>query len=258
MPRNGVKNRKSGEKKIYKGSHSRLTFKERYSEFMPVIVNIAGKFHKSLPESVVIINYEDLSSIGFFGLYNAWKTFNASQASFRTWALTRINGSILDELRRHSPLPRSIWEKLKEHRKLKFDLEQKLGIELGDNDFRICSKFSKEEFRNFIEILNLRSPVSFEDLFVNQEDSDGFECPVADETEEDPLSSVIRREDSQLLREAVDRLPEIIRKVLALYYFEDLKLREIAEIFKVTESRISQIHTQGLVALKEKLSIINN
>lgn len=167
----------------------------------------------------------------------------------------RIRGAVFDELRRLDWVPRSVHEKARKVQAALQEFEQAHGELPTDAAMASALKLSLSEYRDLLgEIrpatfvcLDAAPPGSEEGGEGNQHES------IADDSQPDPLDCTARREVTRLVAERIARLPEIQRKVLALYYFEDMRLREIAEAFGLTESRICQIHSQAILAIRSFL-----
>lgn len=210
---------------------------------------VVGRIAVTLP---VHVDSDDLRSAGLVGLLNATRRFNAnSGASFATYARLRIRGAILDELRRLDWVPRSIHEKARKIQDVMQTLEQQLGAAPSEFEMARALNVSVNEYRSQLAEVQ---PASFVCLdSVRSVEGDDSVCQgevLADDDVVAPDRATATREHARLLADRIEMLPETQRKVLALYYYEDLTLREIAEVFGVSESRICQIHGQAILALK--------
>ena len=218
-------------------------------QYLPLVKTVVGRLAMSLPAHVDI---EDLYSAGLVGLLNAVRRFDArTGASFETYARVRIRGSVFDELRRLDWVPRSVHEKSRKVQQVMQRLEQQKGEAPTDIEMAREMKLSLDEY---LELLDAIKPATFVclDSVRGTESDDGasqYES-VADERQQDPGEGTARRELARMIATRLEALPEMQRKVLALYYFEDMRLRENAEVFGVTESRICQIHAQAILAIK--------
>lgn len=219
-------------------------------QYLPLVKTVVGRVALNLPAHV---DLEDLYSIGVVGLLNAVRNFDeASGASLETYARIRIRGAVLDELRRMDWVSRSIRDKARKVQSVMQQLEQTSGGPPAEADMARAMKLSVPEYQ---ELLNEIKPAVFVCLDATpagDADDDGaaqHEC-VADDAQQNPMEGASQHELARLIAQRIQQLPDIQRKVLALYYYEDMRLREIAEAFGLTESRICQIHAQAILAIK--------
>jgi RNA polymerase sigma factor for flagellar operon FliA len=218
-------------------------------QYLPLVRTVVGRVAMTLPAHV---SAEDLYSAGLVGLLQAVRNFSTKGgASFETFARFRIRGAVLDELRRLDWVPRLVHEKARKIQNALGELEQRLGRPPDEEQMANALKISPDEYRAWLEEIR---PVAFVclDAVSSAEAFDGLahHDSIADESQEDPSESASRSELKQLIARRIRQLPQMQQKVLALYYFEDLRLREIAEVFGLTESRISQIHSQAILAIR--------
>jgi RNA polymerase sigma factor for flagellar operon FliA len=219
---------------------------ERY---LPLVVSVLGRLSMTLPEHV---SHDDLHSAGLVGLLQALRNYDPTcGSSFETYARVRVRGAMLDELRRMDWVPRTIHEKARKIQDAMGRLEQELGRTPAEAQVAKALGLSLLQYN---ELLDEVRPASFIclDSVGSSEDGDtgSFYEVIADTSEENPVEQVSQRELKQVVFKCLKELPEIQRKVLALYYVEDLHLREIAEVFGLTESRICQIHSQAILAIR--------
>jgi RNA polymerase sigma factor for flagellar operon FliA len=201
------------------------------------------------------VNSDDLYSAGLLGLLNAMRRFNPkSGTSFETYARVRIRGAIFDELRRLDWVPRSVHDKAKKIEKTMQELTQSTGSIPDDVQMAKALGISRHDYEQLLEEIRPTSYVCLDAMHAAHNDRGGsvYEV-VADDSQTNPEERTAFRELAQLIEDRLKQLPDMQRKVLSLYYFEDLRLREIAEAFGVTESRICQIHTQAILAIKALL-----
>jgi RNA polymerase sigma factor FliA len=220
---------------------------------LPLVRTIVGRIAMTLPSHVDV---EDLYSAGLVGLLNAVRNFDAkSGTSFETYARLRIRGSIIDELRRLDWVPRSVHAKARKVQAVMRELEQKNGQVVSEAQMAKAMKISLGEYQQLLDEIRPTTFICL-DTAQSSENDDGpshYES-VADPSQQNPVEDASRRELSSLIADRLEQLPEIQRKVLALYYFEGLRLREIAAAFKLTESRICQIHAQAILSIKSYLN----
>ena len=220
--------------------------------YLPLVRTVVGRVAMTLPAHVCA---EDLYSAGLVGLLQAIRSFSPDGgASFDTFARFRIRGAVLDELRRLDWVPRLIHDKARKIQNAISELEQRLDQPPTEVQVAAALGVSLEEYQNWLEEVR---PVAFVCLDaaprsdgpegVNQHDS------IPDDTQENPFAWAARSELKDLIAQRIQQLPPVQQKVLALYYFEDLRLREIAEAFGLTESRISQIHSQAILSIRSHI-----
>jgi RNA polymerase sigma factor for flagellar operon FliA len=225
---------------------------ELIQQYLPLVKTVVGRIALTLPAHV---DMEDLYSAGTVGLLNAMRNFDASNgASFETYARIRIRGAVLDELRRMDWAPRLMRDKTRKMQAVMQRLEQTKGALPTETEMAEALNIPIPEYQRWLEEIK---PVIFIclDAVVTGDGEEGaaqYES-VADGSQENPSDGASRRELTHLIVDRLQQLPEIQRKVLALYYFEDLRLREIAEAFGLTESRICQIHAQAILAIRAYL-----
>lgn len=219
---------------------------------LSLVKTVAGRLAMSLPPHV---DMEDLHSAGLVGLLNAIRRFDPrSGASFETYARVKIRGSMLDELRRLDWVPRSVHEKARRVQEVMTRLEQEKGGVPTDKEMALAMGVTVSEYTDMLVEIRPATYVCL-DAVRSAEGEDGPRNAemLADEQAPSPTDLAARHELAALIAARVEQLPEVQRKVLAMYYFEDMRLREIAEVFGVTESRICQIHAQAILALKSYL-----
>lgn len=222
-------------------------------QYLPLVKTIVGRLAMTLPAHVDI---EDLYSAGLVGLLNAMRNFDPKNgSSFETYARLRIRGSVFDELRRMDWVPRSVHDKARKIQKAIQALEQALRRAPTDSEVADALNLSPEDYQQWVKAVRPATYICL-DAAANTDGEDGpsqYES-VADPHYEDVVEQTSRREMTRLIADRLEQLPEMQRKVLALYYFEDLRLREIAETFGLTESRICQIHAQAILSIKSYLN----
>lgn len=221
-------------------------------EYLPLVRTIVGRIAMTLPAHVRI---DDLQSAGLVGLLQALRNYDpTSAASFETYARNRIRGAVLDELRRMDWVPRSVHDKTRRIEATLNELEQQLGTPPSEVQMANALKISLDEYRRWLDDIRPTTFVSLDSAaYGDGNDATRLHEGVADATQDVPDERVSRRELAQLIAERIHHLPEAQRKVLSLYYYEDMRLKEIAAIFGVTESRISQIHSQAILAIRAYL-----
>jgi RNA polymerase sigma factor FliA len=236
-----------------RAAHGGVKENRLVEEHLPLVRAVIGRLAMTLPAHV---NSEDLYSAGLVGLLNAVRRFDPKGgSSFESYARVRIRGAVIDELRRMDWVPRSVHDKAKKVEHTMQTLAQRNGRMPSDMEMAGALKISEGEYERLLEQVRPASYVCLDSVHGGGEGEtvSGTHDFIADDTQHDPGERAARRELARLVEARLLELPEAQRKVLALYYFEDLRLREIAEAFGVTESRICQVHAQGVLAIKALL-----
>lgn len=231
-------------------SHARDQLILNYS---PLVKYVAGRLASSLPQTV---DTADLISYGIFGLIDAIEKYDPSRAiKFETYAIARIKGAIIDELRAMDWVPRSVRSRAREIEGAYVQLENELKRVPSDKEVAERMGVTTKEFSDILTKLSYTSVVSFEELWVGGDREDGQNAlgTIKDDSAEDPVAMFESEEIKDILAGAIERLPEREKTVIALYYYEGLTLKEIGQILGVTESRVSQLHTKAVLRLRARL-----
>ena len=222
---------------------------ELVTHYLPLVKTVVGRQAMTLPAHVPL---EDLHSAGLVGLLQALRSYRpGTGASFETFARFRIRGAVLDELRRMDWVPRSVHDKARKLQDSLAGLEQRMGRVPTEEEMARALQVTVEEYRQMLEDVRPATFIHL-DSVMHPDSADPtplHEC-VPDEQQEIAPEIVARRELVQLIMDRLEHLPTMQKKVLSLYYCEDLRLKEIAAIFGLTESRISQIHAQAILAIR--------
>jgi RNA polymerase sigma factor for flagellar operon FliA len=222
--------------------------------YSPMVKFVAGRLGAGLPSHV---EDADLISYGLVGLIGAIERFEPERGiKFETFAMTRIRGAIIDELRSLDWVPRSVRSRAREIETAQTKLEHELQRAPTEAELAAKLNMTEEELQSaLLEIAN--SSVYALDELWTVSDSSGDQVSlldtIADESAADPQEALASTEVKDLLTEAISGLPEREQLVVALYYYENLTLREIGEVLGVTESRVSQLHTKAVMRLKSSL-----
>ncbi|MDR1315592.1 MAG: RNA polymerase sigma factor WhiG [Spirochaetales bacterium] len=236
-----------------KDSAIRDTFVRQYA---PLVKYVAGKIAVSMPHNV---EFDDLVGFGVFGLFDAINKFDPDKhVKFKTYAVTRIRGAIFDELRSIDWVPRSVRQKSREVEDTMRHLESSLGRAATDEELANAMGVSIKELGKTLLKISTTSMMSLSDMWSSGEDND--KISIGDSIESprsmNPEAIVEKEEIKQVIIRTIDELPEKEKKVLVLYYYEDLTLKEIGKVLEVTESRVSQLHTKAIIRLRSKLTNI--
>lgn len=223
-------------------------------EYAPLIKYIAHKIAARLPANIEL---DDLVSSGVIGLMDAIEKYDSNRDNkFKTYAEFRIRGAILDELRAQDWVPRSVREKAKQLERIYARIEQEKGRQATDEEVCEALNVSQEEYHDMLNQVRSVSLLSFDDVSSFSKADKRALHGVADSEgskSATPFNEVNVAAVKRLIAEAIQDLPEKQRLVLSLYYYEDLNLKEIGRVLDVTESRVSQLHTQAILRLKGKL-----
>jgi RNA polymerase sigma factor FliA len=221
-------------------------------QYLPLVRTVLGRLAMTLPDHV---DADDLNSAGLIGLLQALRNYDPScGTSFESYARLRIRGAMLDELRRMDWVPRTVHEKARKIQDAMIVLQQKLGRTPTDKEMARAMNLGLAEYTDLLDEVRPAAFVCLDAVYATENGEAGslYEI-VAGPDDDDPVDKVSRRELKQVILDRLKQLPEMQRKVLALYYGEDLHLREIAEVFGVTESRICQIHAQAILSIRAYL-----
>ncbi len=237
----------------YKRTKSRALREEIVKKYLYLVKYVAGRVAIGLPPNV---EFNDLVSYGILGLFDAIEKYDVAQGNkFETYAVTRIRGSMMDELRKLDWAPRLLRKRAREiDRKCK-ELEDRFGRLATEEELAQSLKMSIEDLNGIYSELNSTSFLSLDEVWQND---DGNKPISRLQTVEDSVmmgqfTTVNQNEVKELLAKAIDSLPEKEKLVVVLYYYENLTLREIGQVLNVSESRICQIHTKVVTRLRGHL-----
>ncbi len=222
--------------------------------YSPLVKFVAGRMSSGLPAH---IEEADLISYGLLGLIGAIERFDPTrEIKFETFAVSRIKGSIIDELRSLDWVPRSVRAKAREIESTQTKLEHELGRVPTDREVADALEMSIDDFQESLLQISNSTVIALDELWTVS-DSSGDQVSLLDTMKDpnavDPARELGVSELKDRLANAISRLPEREKLVIALYYYESLTLREIGEVLGVTESRVSQLHTKAVLRLKSRL-----
>ncbi len=225
---------------------------ELIEENLPLVRHIVGRLALSLPSH---IDVDDLHSAGLVGLLNAVRQYDpAAGSSFGSYARVRIRGEIFDQLRRMDWVPRSVHEKARKIESVIAELETAKGQPPSEAEVAQALGLTTTAYLRLLDEIRPATFVCLDAVMNSEDDPDRTHHEiVAHPTQADPSEDTERSEMAEMLTDQLDQLPDMQKKVMAMYYFEDLRLREIAAVFNVTESRICQIHAQAILTLRARL-----
>ncbi|SFK81497.1 RNA polymerase sigma factor for flagellar operon FliA [Lachnospiraceae bacterium KH1T2] len=218
-------------------------------EYSPLVKVVAGRLSMYLGYNV---EYDDLVGYGIFGLIDAIDKFDMTKdVKFETYASLRIRGAILDQIRKMDWIPRTIRQRQKKIEAAIRNVEAASGKNASNEDIARELGISDDEYLEWQSQMAVTNVISLNE-FMDQ----GTETPVKDVSYTKiagPEESLERNELKKVLAESLDLLTDKERKVILLYYYEELTLKEISKILEVSESRISQLHVRALQKMKTKL-----
>ncbi len=228
-----------------------LSREEVVHKYLHLVKYVAGRISINLPPNIEI---NDLINDGILGLIDATEKYDdARGVKFETYAITRINGAILDALRALDWVPRAVRQRARELERVYQELEAQLGRAASEEEVAEKMGLSLKELDVLMQKIRGTSVLSLEEFLPNEK---GYEIPLLGtlkDADNDVTSAVEAREVKAALVAAVDELPPQERTVISLYYFEGLTLKEIKGVLNVSESRVSQIHAQAVIHLRSKL-----
>lgn len=241
---------------IYKRGRDPSIREAFIKQYAPLVKYVAGKVAVGMPHNV---EFDDLVGFGVFGLLDAIDKFDPDKnVKFKTYAVTRIRGAIFDELRSIDWVPRSVRQKTREIEEAIGSLEAQLGRTASDQEIASSLGMSEDEFLKTMLKISGTSVLSLNDVWFSGDESDRISIGESIEAPSSLNPDVIVEKDEirRVIVEAINELPEKEKKVLVLYYYEDLTLKEIGLVLEVTESRVSQLHTKAILRLRSKLTNI--
>ncbi|HKM43537.1 MAG TPA: FliA/WhiG family RNA polymerase sigma factor [Limnochordia bacterium] len=221
-------------------------------EYIPLVKYVAGRMAMNLPSSV---ETGDLESFGFFGLLDALEKFDETRnIKFETYASTRIRGAVLDGLRSMDWVPRSVRSKIRTLENQIYNLTNELGRSPSDHEVAVALDVTPERYYEVLTEVKGVNLFSLDESVTTDREGDSLKVlDLVIDQEILPDHRLLRDESIEELATAVEQLSEREQLVLALYYNEELTLREIGHVLDVSESRVSQIHTKAVLTLRSKL-----
>jgi RNA polymerase sigma factor for flagellar operon FliA len=239
----------------YKGSGDEEARERLVVAYSPLVKYVSGRMASGLPAH---IEEADLISYGLVGLISAIERFELErEIKFETYAITRIKGAIIDELRSLDWVPRSVRAKARDIERANSKLEHQLQRAPTDDEMSVELAMSVEDFQESLLQISNSSVAALDELWTVS-DASGDSVSLLDTLQDpgapDPAAVMDATDLKDRMADAIARLPEREKLVVALYYYENLTLREIGEVLGVTESRVSQLHTKAVLRLRSRLS----
>jgi len=239
----------------YKASQDERAREGLVVAYSPLVKYVAGRLASGLPAHV---EEADLISYGLVGLISAIERFDLSrQIKFETYAIPRIRGAIIDELRALDWVPRSVRARAREIERANIKLEHQLQRAPTDEEMAAALGLEMSDFQDALLQISNSSIAALDELWTVS-DSSGDQVSLLDTLEDPDSADPVKLIDANALKDrvadAIATLPEREKLVIALYYYENLTLREIGEVLGVTESRISQLHTKAVLRLRSHMT----
>ena len=248
--KSGTGNQSTARRRAAKQQRSTADRDRLVEQFLPLVRYVVARLPVTMPAT---LDRDDFHSVGVIGLMHAASTFDPTRgASFKTFAYTAIRGAILDEVRKHDPVPRNRRDRLRRMERTNSALHAQLDREPTLGELAAALQSSEQELDQDLQALHTSRVLSLDDRHGGDEPAAMSERIAATATP-DPGENANRRETIERLTGAIAQLPEPDRHVVVLYYHEQLYLKEIGHILGVTESRASQILTRATERLRLKL-----
>lgn len=229
--------------KEYAQGHTKALRDQLVENYLPLVNVIAGRIAISLPSH---IDRDDLISSGFFGLLDAVERYDPErQNKFETYAGVRIRGAMLDYLRSKDWIPVSLRQKMRSYEKCVGDLEGTLGRSATDEEIAEAMGISIDELTKVVAEISVATVIPLDDY---------MRAETATNAVPSPQEMIERQERQETLAKAIERLPDRERQVVALYYHEEMTMKEIGLILGVSEARVCQLHTKAIFRLRGYLA----
>lgn len=230
----------------YSNTRSDSVRQELIIEYVPLVKLVAGRLAIYLGSNV---EYDDLVSYGIFGLIDAIDKFDYGKGiKFETYASLRIRGSVLDQIRKMDWIPRSVRQKQKAISGATKKLEAMIGPNYSEEDIAKELGISEEEYGTWLSQTNVSNVASLDDIM-----EQGSDVRNSASENIDPENNIVKEELKAQLVQALEALTEKEKKVVLLYYYEELTLKEISRVMEVSESRVSQLHSKALLKMRGTL-----
>jgi RNA polymerase sigma factor for flagellar operon FliA len=220
-------------------------------EYAPLVKIVAGRLSMYLGHNV---EYEDLVSYGIFGLIDAIDKFDMlKEVKFETYASLRIRGAILDQIRKMDWIPRTIRQKQKKLEAAIRKIEQETGRSATDEEIAAALEISQDTYVDWLSDMKITGVISLNEYMDQGSDISQDNGQYTYNRFEGPEERVMKEELVKVLHDSMALLTDREQKVITLYYFNELTLKEISHILEVSESRVSQLHTKALLKMKKNM-----
>ena len=220
-------------------------------QYLPYVKNIVQRIYAQLPSGV---EEDDLTNVGVIGLIDAIDRYDPTRGTkFTTYAAFRIRGAVMGELRSRDVVSRTNRSKIRQLQNTYADLERKMGRDVQDSEVAEVMGVELDEFYEIRKMASM-SFVSFEDMgFFSKQEEDDVLGILAGSDNGDPFQLAGMKEMRNAAAEAIEQLPEKERIVISLYYWDELTMKEIGKVLDLTESRVSQLHSQAIIRLQNAM-----
>jgi RNA polymerase sigma factor FliA len=237
--------------KEWQGEGDSPTKDQLVLQYLPYVKNIVQRIHAQLPMGV---DEDDLTNVGVIGLIDAIDRYDPTRGTkFTTYAAFRIRGAVMGELRSRDVVSRTSRSKIRELQNTYADLEFKKGGEVQDSEVADAMGIEIDEFYQIRKMASM-SFVSFEEMWLpSREERDDVIGFLLGNGGEDPFQIARIKELRNATAEAIEQLPEKEKMVISLYYWDELTMKEIGKVLELTESRVSQLHSQAVVHLRNAM-----
>jgi len=236
----------------YKKSGNLKIREQLIVQYIPLVKYVVGRMITNLPKNV---EYDDLVEYGIIGLLDAVEKYDVTkEIVFKTYAVTRIRGSIYDELRSQDWVPRSVRKMVKDVERAYAHLENQLDRMPNEEEVANYLDITVKKLDELYSKVDMGNMNSLDDvIYDNGDGTTTVSCVVEDKKAVDAQKSLEMGELKVALMERLDELKENERLVISLYYYEKLTLKEIGKVLEISESRVSQIHSKAILKLRSKL-----
>jgi RNA polymerase sigma factor for flagellar operon FliA len=238
----------------YKAETSEAEKEKIINDSLPFIKYTAYRLAHRLPPQLSV---NDLISVGIVGLLDALQRYTEGRVKLNTFVEYRIKGAMLDELRSHDWVPRSLKTKIGQIKKAHRELEQSLGRVPTEEEIAERLGITLDEYYRTVQNASNAVVFSFEDFrdrMYEESDMDVTEC-ITDPSTKTPLELLEESSSREALAHLIERLPEKEKLILSLYYWEELTMKEIGKVLHLTEGRVCQLHNQALIRLKAQINL---